>query len=1052
MSRSRRERAVAGLALVICLVGSTAVADDATPPTPPSPRAPAEDRTAALARATALIERALALHGEGKYADATTPAREALALRERLLGPDHPDVAEALNALALVLQYQGAHAEAHALFVRSLALQEKALGPDHPSLAAAVNNLGALLQDEGKFGEARPYFERALAIDEKALGKAHPEVATDAHNLASLLHDLGEYATARTLYERALAIRETTLGPTHPHVAQTLNNLGLLLKDYGAYEEARARLERALSIKEKVLGADHPSLALGLGNLGLLLTQLGSHTLARDRYERALAIHEKSLGPDHPLVAKALHGLATCLRAQGATTEARTLFERALAINEKALGGEHVEVAANLNNLAGLWNDAGEPARARPMLERALAIYRKALGKDHVLVAAVLVSLAATPGGSDVEGGAASLLEQALRILETSLGPRHPRVAAVLDRLGAVRAAEGARAEARALFGRALDIQEAVLGPTHPVLASTLDDLARALEGAGGYEEAWGIRVRALAISERHARAQFAALGDRDRRALLTTIRRRLDEVVAVAPRTGRSGYPEVIAFKGLVHRVESAERRLARDTAPADVEATARLRAAERRVARLANAMPSALDPKAWGRWQREYAEAAAERERGARELSLRSGPVRGAFERCDLGVGDVRRQLAPTEVLVDFLRARERYVAWVVRADGPEVRIDLGPAEAVERAAVTFVASVVDDVGDAGAATAIREDGAALRALVWAPITAAFGTDVTRVVLCPDAALAAVPFGALPGSADGRALLDDVALSYVMQAQDLVPWKDAAPPGTGAVVVGGVDFDHADAGAAAAAPVSGRALAFDRAPRGGTFDSIPATKAEAEAVRDRVGREQTTFLFGADATEARLATGVRGRRVVHIATHGFAHEDLLAGLYTRRIDASWTSADVERQLAAGHDPMLLCGLAMAGANARAGGGGDDGILTALEASYLDLDGVDLVTLSACETARGTAASGEGILGLASAFHMAGARRVIASLWRVDDEATRRLMEGVYERLLRAGPPVAPADALREAALALRTWKNAAGKARFAAPRYWAPFVAYGR
>jgi len=1050
MSRSRRERAVAGLALVICLVGSTAVADDATPPTPPSPspRAPAEDRTAALARATALIERALALHGEGKYADATTPAREALALRERLLGADHPDVAEALNALALVLQYQGLHAEAHALFVRSLALQEKALGPDHPSLATAVNNLGALLQDEGKFAEAKPYLERALAIDEKALGKAHPEVATDAHNLASLLHDLGEYATARTLYERALEIREKTLGPTHIHVAQTLNNLGLLLKDQGAYEEARARLERALAVKERILGADHPSLALGLSNLGLLLTQLGSSTQARDRYERALAITEKSLGPDHPLVAKALHGLATCLRAQGATTEARRLFERALAINEKALGGEHVEVAANLNNLAGVWNDAGEPARARPMLERALAIYRKALGKDHILVATVLVSLAATPGGAGVEGGPTPALERALRILETSLGPRHPRVAAVLDRLGAVRAAEGAPAEARALFDRAIDIYEAVLGPDHPALASTLDDLARALEGAGGYEEAWGTRVRALAISERHARAQFAALGDRDRRALLTTIRRRLDEVVAVAPRTGRSGYPEVIAFKGLVHRVESAERRLARDTAPANVEATARLRAAERRVARLANAMPSALDPKAWGRWQREYAEAAAERERGARELSLRSGPVRGAFERCDLGVGDVRRQLAPTEVLVDFLRARERYVAWVVRADGPEVRIDLGPAEAVERAAATFVASVVDD----GSATSIRDDGAALRALVWTPVAAAFGADVTRVVLCPDAALAAVPFGALPGSAEGRALLDDVALSYVMQAQDLVPWKEAAPPGTGAVVVGDVDFDHADAGTATASPVSGRALALDRAPRGGTFEPIVATRAEAEAVRDRVGREETRILRGADATEARLAMAVRGRRLVHIATHGFAREDLLAGLYTRRIEASWTSADVERQLAAGHDPMLLCGLAMAGANARAGGGGDDGILTALEASYLDLDGVDLVTLSACETARGTAASGEGILGLTSAFHMAGARRVIASLWRVDDEATRRLMEGVYERLLRAGPPVAPVDALREAALALRTWKNAAGKAPFAAPRYWAPFVAYGR
>ena len=142
----------------------------------------------------------------------------------------------------------------------------------------------------------------------------------------------------------------------------------------------------------------------------------------------------------------------------------------------------------------------------------------------------------------------------------------------------------------------------------------------------------------------------------------------------------------------------------------------------------------------------------------------------------------------------------------------------------------------------------------------------------------------------------------------------------------------------------------------------------------------------------------------------------------------------------------------MLLSGLALAGANPRQGADGDDGILTALEASNLELDGVELVTLSACETARGTAESGEGVQGLVSAFQMAGARRVIASLWKVDDEGTRHLMEGLYARILRADGPLAPADALREASLALRNAKDASGRARFAAPRDWAAFVAYGR
>ena len=113
------------------------------------------------------------------------------------------------------------------------------------------------------------------------------------------------------------------------------------------------------------------------------------------------------------------------------------------------------------------------------------------------------------------------------------------------------------------------------------------------------------------------------------------------------------------------------------------------------------------------------------------------------------------------------------------------------------------------------------------------------------------------------------------------------------------------------------------------------------------------------------------------------------------MRGLRRRRDDDRWLGAAVERQLAVGHDPMNLAGLAFAGANPREGGHGDDGILTAAEASYLDLDGVDLVVLSACETALGKAESGEGVIGLVQGFQMAGAKRVIASLWQVDDEAT---------------------------------------------------------
>ena len=102
----------------------------------------------------------------------------------------------------------------------------------------------------------------------------------------------------------------------------------------------------------------------------------------------------------------------------------------------------------------------------------------------------------------------------------------------------------------------------------------------------------------------------------------------------------------------------------------------------------------------------------------------------------------------------------------------------------------------------------------------------------------------------------------------------------------------------------------------------------------------------------------------------------------------------------DVPRQRGCGHEPGLLSGLALAGAN-QAGRGrpasdADNGILTAEEIGAQNLDGVQLVMLSACETGLGKAAGGEGLLGLQRSFQSAGARAVVASLWKVPDEETQ--------------------------------------------------------
>jgi len=274
---------------------------------------------------------------------------------------------QSLNALSdlatLLRDVTCAFAEARKVLEHVLAIRQKVLGPDHPDTAKSLDDLAKLIYALGEYETARPLFERALAIRERVLGPDHPATAKSLNNLAELLRTLSEYETARPLFERALAIIENVLGLDHPLTAASLNNLANVLAALGEYEAARPLYERALLIRENVLGPDHPDTAMSLNNLALLLKT----EAARPLYERALAINEKVLGPDHPLTANSLNNLARQLKSAGEYEAARPLYERALAIREKVLGPDHPDTALSLNNLAGLLDTLGECEAARPL-------------------------------------------------------------------------------------------------------------------------------------------------------------------------------------------------------------------------------------------------------------------------------------------------------------------------------------------------------------------------------------------------------------------------------------------------------------------------------------------------------------------------------------------------------------------------------------------------------------------------------------------------------------------------------------------------------------
>src|SRR5262245_46793170 len=185
----------------------------------------ATENDRALQQARKLYKKAIDLRNAGKYDEALPYFESALEIRERILGPDHPDVSQAINGLAIIHYFKGEYSKAEPLHLRALAIQEKSLGPEHPDVAASLISLGLLYAALGAYAEAEPLYLRALAIQEKSLGPDHPDVAVSLNSLALLYAALGDYAKAEPLYLRALAIREKSFGPEHPNVAGSLNNL-----------------------------------------------------------------------------------------------------------------------------------------------------------------------------------------------------------------------------------------------------------------------------------------------------------------------------------------------------------------------------------------------------------------------------------------------------------------------------------------------------------------------------------------------------------------------------------------------------------------------------------------------------------------------------------------------------------------------------------------------------------------------------------------------------------------------------------------------------------
>jgi CHAT domain-containing protein/Tfp pilus assembly protein PilF len=410
-----------------------------------------EDPT--LRRAWELKVAAQADLRKGRYRDGVPKAKEALALREQALGPDHPDVADALELVGALLQQTGDLSAARAAYERALKIYEQTSGPQSADTADALGGLAYTRLLQGDAAGARPLGERALRIREDLFGPDSAEVGGSLNGLALVLLDQGDLAGGRAMLERALRIREKALGPNHGLTAQTLTNLGRAFRELGQYDESRAAFERALTIQEKALGPSHPAVAFTLLQLGALHERLDDSAGAKSLYERALKIREDALGANDPSFATVLNDYGNTLRRLGDLQAAGPVIDRALKIREQTLGPTHPAVANTLRNRAFLaWQLRNYPS-ARTDFERSLKLYEQALGPEHPQVALTLFGLGLVYVQTRDNSAAQATFERAVRIFRNGGFPEQYWRAAW--QLGRLYERQGKRAEAAASYREA---------------------------------------------------------------------------------------------------------------------------------------------------------------------------------------------------------------------------------------------------------------------------------------------------------------------------------------------------------------------------------------------------------------------------------------------------------------------------------------------------------------------------------------------------------------------------------------------------------------------
>ncbi len=1012
-----------------------------------------------------------------------------LALAERLAArrSEDPRVrpADAADVLELLGRIRLARAEypaADSIFTRTLALRRSERRPEVLPVVRTLAWLAESRRVSKQLARSESTVAEALLLHETSVERDTTIEIQLRGTLGNVFAERREGDRACEELARVVQLAESRAKPDSLQLGQACRNLARARALAGDLQGARSMYARAAQIQELALGGEHPDLATTMFLSAMAAADAGDYVAQRRFAERALAIRERLFGPDHPVVAVAMSALGSALNNLGDFERALPLYERAVAIQRGAPRQIPFDLSIALNNLGSACLGIGDGVRARRFLEEARVLREKVFGPHagYGLWNGTRVAQAMLLTGEREE--ARHEIERTLSLVDSAnFGSLALDLIEAWKVEGAIARADGRLFAALSSFERAFSLADSLLGPSSPHTLDALAHRATVRVERGLHAEAWADARRLEAASLDVMRQSARSLSEHEALTLERSRASGLDVMLAlavgpddIAPEARVELADAVMRARLLVLDQLADERRALPSHDPSLAESVQELEAAREA---LSSALVETL------RQERApdslVAKARQRRESAERALADRSAHFGLGLQRSDAGYAGVAAALPAGTAMISYIRhelpgdrlnesiesdssrsSSQRYSALVLRAgaSAPDI-VSLGTAARLEVAIFRWLeACATPPSADARLALAAERRctalGLTVRSLALDPM-ALLLSGARRVFVVPDGALHAVNFMALPDPRGGYRVERGATLHRLTAERDLLPWGQGERAGRGLLALGGADFERAED----SAPSTPLALTFGTTTRTSPSDStrlrfepLPQTAAEVGQIaslwRASSSADATDVIefTGVAASEAAFKRLAPGRRVLHVATHGFA----LGG---ERLASSGPGLRAIGAVVSGSRPSAarriaqLPGLALAGANVEGEKGADDGFLTAEEITSLDLTGTEWAVLSACETGLSDPSGTEAVQGLQRAFRRAGLRTMVMSLWAVDDQATKAWMLQLYTARLIGGADTA--ESVRTACIEVLRDRRQRGLDTH--PFHWAAFVAAG-